>query len=775
LLNDSDIDDDVLVIASINGEIDDTKDVVGEYGELNWNSDGTYIYTPHSELDTLAFGESVVETFTQTISDGNGGTTTATLSITINGVNDAPIFANDINSTIKSAAIDETDGSGSLLINDRDIDGNVLTVTQIETATTTAVATSTGIIAGEYGTLTWLADGTYDYNPNIGMDSLDAGEIVVETFIYTASDGLESGSATLTITISGANVAPVLADDSNSTLETDVINTVLDGFGNVTDNDTDDNGDALAITNIDGTPTSTGIITGQYGTLEWLADGEYIYTPNTELDSLTAGENVTDDFILTISDGNGEGGTTTLTITINGENDLPLLVDDTNSTIEILAVNQGDGSGNILDNDTDLEGSTLSIAEINGISNPSTNVVGTFGSLDWDEDGNYVYTPNSDLDSLDLGETVTETFIVSVSDGNGGFAESTLTITISGANDAPIAQNDTNSTIEILVVNDLVGSGTLLQNDNDVDGDIISILNIDGITSPSSDVVGTYGSLNWEADGSYIYTPNADMDSLAAGESVDDVFIYTISDGNGASDTATLTISISGENAAPVLVDDTNLTTEEDIITNADGSGTLLYNDIDPDGQLLLVSEIEGESDPLIDIVGTYGTLNWNIDGTYAYTPNDGLDSLAAGEDVADVFTYTATDGTESATAVLTITVRGANTDPVLLADTNATIKTTSVDEDDANSSGNILVNDNDPDGDVLEIYSIGGELTGTSVGTYGSLIWNPDGTYTYIPNSGMDSLSSSDIVYEVYTYVAVDNKGGSSISTLTITITGEN
>ncbi|MFA9388597.1 MAG: Ig-like domain-containing protein [Prolixibacteraceae bacterium] len=765
LLNDTDVDGDALSISQINGSTN--KTIVATYGTLVWNTDGTYTYTPNNGLDSLAAGESVTETFTQTIIDGHGGSHTSTLSITINGANQAPVLANDVNSTIQIAVITQADGSGSLLSNDDDIDNNTLTVTQIN-----GIPSSTGTLTGTHGTLTWLSDGTYVYTPNADMVNLLAGQSVQDIFTYTATDGTVSRTATLTITINGSNVAPVLADDTNSTIETEVITYNSAGSsGNIVANDTDANGDALTITQINGIPSSTGTVTGSYGTLAWLSNGRYTYTPNSSLSSLTASDVLSEVFTVTVSDGNGESGTSKLTITINGRNDLPVLADDTNSTIETTAVNQTDGSGNLLANDTDAEGAVLVVASINGVSNPSTDVTGTYGKLNWNSDGTYTYTPNSSMSSLAVGVSVVEEFTVIVSDGAGGTATSTLRITINGANAAPLAVNDTNSTIETAVVSNSSSnsSGTLLNNDSDIDGDALTISLMNGNATKSTS--GTYGTLSWNNDGTYTYTPNASMASLAAGQSVQENYTYTVSDGNGGTATATLTITINGENAAPVLANDTNLTTETGTIKESDGSGNLLANDTDADGQTLTITNINGNSSGTL--VSTYGTLVWNADGTYTYTPNSGLDSLAAGENVTEVFTYTATDGVVSKTATLSITIRGANTNPQLLADINATIKTKAVDE--INGSGNLLSNDKDIDGDNLTVYSIGGELTGTTIGTYGKLVWNPDGTYTYIPNAAMANLTSSQVVYEVFSYVAIDGKGGSSNSTLTISISGEN
>ncbi|MGZ8326959.1 MAG: beta strand repeat-containing protein, partial [Allosphingosinicella sp.] len=138
---------------------------------------------------------------------------------------------------------------------------------------------------------------------------------------------------------------------------------------------------------------------------------------------------------------------------------------------------------------------------------------------------------------------------------------------------------------------------------------------------------------------------------LDDGETANDVFNYTASDGT-ASDTATLTVTVDGANDAPVANDDAASTDEDTAV-----SGNVLTNDTDVDGEALTVT------DPGIH-VGTYGTLTLAADGSYTYTPNAAAQALNDGDTVQDVFSYTASDGTASDTATLTVTVNGANDGP---------------------------------------------------------------------------------------------------------------
>ncbi|HEY0325919.1 MAG TPA: Ig-like domain-containing protein, partial [Allosphingosinicella sp.] len=194
------------------------------------------------------------------------------------------------------------------------------------------------------------------------------------------------------------------------------------------------------------------------------------------------------------------------------------------------------GTGSVLDNDFDFDGDPLTVT--------GGTFVGTYGTLTLNADGTYSYTLNTGaVQGLDDGESVTDSFTYVVSDDDGSDTGD-LVFHIAGLNDAPIANDDTASTTE-----DSPVSGNVLTNDTDVDVEPLIVAN------PGT-YVGTYGTLVLAADGSYTYPPNATAQGLDDGESAQDVFSYTASDGT-ASDSATLTVTVNGLNDVPVANDDT--------------------------------------------------------------------------------------------------------------------------------------------------------------------------------------------------------------------------
>ncbi|MDZ4255251.1 MAG: VCBS domain-containing protein, partial [Sulfuritalea sp.] len=195
-----------------------------------------------------------------------------------------------------------------------------------------------------------------------------------------------------------------------------------------------------------------------------------------------------------------------------------------------------------------------------------------------------------------------------------------------------------------------------------------------------------------------------------------DVFAYAATDGI-ATTPATLTVTITGENDAPVTAADSASVGEDGALA---GSGNLLGNDSDVDTGTVLTVSAPG------DYVGAYGTLTLAQDGSYSYAlANDSaiVQALREGEIVSDVFAYSASDGLTTTPATLTVTITGTNDGPVTTADA------ASVSEDGTlAASGNLLANDSDVDaGTVLTVAG-----PGDGVGAYGTLTLAQDGSYSY-------------------------------------------
>ena len=222
-----------------------------------------------------------------------------------------------------------------------------------------------------------------------------------------------------------------------------------------------------------------------------------------------------------------------------------------------------------------------------------------------------------------------DSFTYTASDGHGGTATTTLSLTVTGANDGPVAAADAATTAE-----NTTASGNVLANDSDPDAsDVLTVSAVDGqAANVGAAVAGTWGTLTLDADGSWTYVPNAAANGLAVGETGSDSFTYTASDGHGGTATTTLSLTVTGANDGPVAAADTATTAE-----NTTASGNVLANDSDPDASdVLTVSAVDGQAANVgAAVAGTWGTLTLDADGSWTYVPNAAANGLAVGETAA--------------------------------------------------------------------------------------------------------------------------------------------
>ncbi|MDC0406942.1 Ig-like domain-containing protein, partial [Candidatus Pelagibacter sp.] len=395
--------------------------------------------------------------------------------------------------------------------------------------------------------------------------------------------------------------------------EGDIIDT-----SSASNSDSDADGDTLTITAIrtgssegSGTAGTVGsALTGTYGQLTIAADGSYSYVANqSAADALDPGDVVTDAFNYTVSDGNGEDDIAVLTITVIGINDTPVADAETGSVDISQTLTVTDGTSDLLHGDTDADASaSLSVSSIVATTasgsatavNPGTaynsgytSVTGSKGTLRVGADGTYQYIAGS--------STGTDVFTYTLSDGTATHT-ATLTITVSG-NNAPTAVNDTDAVNEDATITESSGSELLVADDTDADSDTLTVtqIKVTGGSNSSvagsstynsnfTSVTGTYGTLKVGADGSYTYVADQSAaDDLDASDTVTDSFTYTVSDGTDT-DTATLIITVTGVNDAPVADDETGAVNEDATLTVTDGTSDVLHGDTDADDSASLTA-----------------------------------------------------------------------------------------------------------------------------------------------------------------------------------------
>lgn len=631
----------------------------------------------------------------------------------------------------------------------------------------------------------------------IVVADVDAGSSTSNRTVLSVANGTLSGSASGSAILTGSGTGTLTIEGSLTD-----INATLASLGYRSNTDYN-GGDTLTITTNDRGNTGD-------------ADGDLI-----------PGESIQDNL----------QAVRTVAISVTAINDAPVAVADTRTTDQNTSI-AGQAitpsgvqitAGDATDTDPDLiYGDSLSVqgivaGNVGGTqsANVGNPVAGAYGVITLNGNGSYTYVPGTAARALRTGDTVTDTFTYTIRDAAGLTSTTTLTITVNGLDDPPVAVADNRNTLQttsatgqvITPSGAQIADGDATDTDPDLpDGDTLTVQgvaagNIGGVQSANvgAAIIGSYGALTLNAIGTYSYVPNPSTASLPLGSSLTDVFTYTVTDASGQTSTTTLSLTINGTNDAVTATPDARSTTEDappisgNVVAGAgvlDGMpGDVADTDIDNDPLTVQGVQAGTTAGTLSTGVGTvvmgnYGSLQLNASGSYTYTQGPATQALTQGQVVTDVFSYTVTDSRgATATTMLTITITGTNDAPTAHPDTHSTAHTTAaIGQVITPSTAQLTAGDatdtdpDSPNGDTLTVQgvavgNVGGIQTGnvgTAItGAHGSLTLNSDGTYSYQPNALAVALPPGSSVTDVFTYTVTDSQGATSTTTLTITTEG--
>ena len=641
-------------------------------------ADGNYTYLPPSALTGV-----INEQFNYTITDSDGDASSSTLTIMVSRLEILPMANPDINTATASGV----PATGNVLDNDNP--GNEPTLVTPVSSIDPSIGDSFSLIA----------NGEYSYMPPTTVTG-----VMTRVFNYTItdSDG-QLSSSTVTITV---NPEPVMLTCNPDQFEVTAGDNPL--LENVLTNDVT-TGRPVQVTPVFIQNTDNG------GTFSLQADGDFVYTPAASVPGVA-----TDIFsyIVTNTENSNESCNSTVTITVNQENLIPLARPDQDT---VVAGNNAI-TGNVLTND-DLGNPTTIVTPL------SIGQTQIGGSLTLNNDGSYAYTPPSSVQGV-----ITDSFDYTITDDDGESSQSTLTITVSPLNLIPFARPDTDS------VKARDGSNGVQGNvlDNDDQGNLPTL-----VTPIVNFGTTNQGFLNIDEDGNYSYLPPSALAGI-----ITEIFNYTITDNDGETSESTLSVTLTptcrAQNDANSVVAGASGGFLSVIIRNRT-AGNVLDNDLfcTDVSSVTLVSE----TTPL------GGTITIQTDGSYLYL----APSFVASEQ-QDSIAYIVTDAEgDMSNGILNITVF-PDLSPTANEDSNTA------------DAGGVAVN-----GDVLLNDELGNEptsvaLVGSNLGTLGGMLdLQSDGTYTYTPPIS----GSFSIDFEVFNYRITDVDGDTSVSTLTIAVTG--
>ncbi|ROS00955.1 VCBS repeat-containing protein, partial [Sinobacterium caligoides] len=766
----SDVDHQDVSTFKVNGQSlansgDTTID--GQYGVLTISAaDGTWsyqLYQPgdagYDRVQALSLGDTPVqEHFDIVATDKKGGTDSDTLTITIEGTNDAPIITG---TTTAELTEDHANSQASGNLNDGDVD--------LSDSHSWAVEQADGSFAtngeGQYGSISIDADGNWSYNLDNGKastQSLSQGQVETDSFKIQVTDNHGATSTiTVTVTITGTNDAPSItaASDTQGSVTEDSATggSAITDSGQLFDGDVDQDASlSWKVLNPN----------GQLGSLSIDGDGEWTFTlDNSAAQYLAEGEKAVDNFRVQVTDQYGTRSEVTVSVDIIGTNDVPNIAGKTvGSVVESYDNSEtGIASGKLKAIDADIADSHQWQFK-DGATALGLATQGTYGSISIDPDtGRWQYDlddSDSDTQQLAAGEKAQETFTVEVSDGHGGFREETITINIAGSNSGPTA---TNSRGEVTENSARHTSGTMDPGDADSIDNHYWSLN-------GTDSTGRYGELTLNVDGTWSYLLNNSYatNSLKQGETVDEVFTVTVTDEKGLSCEQSITITITGTNDAPRITGELSKSLSEDGAVNGAGKlaagGTVFDSDIDHGSSLTLSSNADSGNIGQFTFNATTGVWGYQVD------PAD-VQQLAPGESITDTLWVTTTDEHGATTTrPVEVQINGSNDAPTISGGQNNG-QPWEISEGAASLNGTLVANDID-NGDTPEFVPT------VYQGSFGQFVLQSDGQWEYQLDNSLKSteqLAEGEARHESFTVIAVDDYGKTTTQVVEVTVIGTN
>ncbi len=450
--------------------------VTGAYGTLSVDQSGNWVYhLDQSKADSLTASNHPQESFTVQLDDGQGGITTQTVVVAVNGANDAPTIAlvggDSATGSVTEAGVNVPDDAAHNMatghLTGADVDSPLLTWSLVTGNGQTANVD--GSVTGAYGTLSVDQSGNWIYHLDQSKaDSLTASNHPQESFTVQLDDG-QGGITTQTVvvTVNGTNDAPTIAlvgsDSAIGNVTEAGIGVANDGAhntvsGHLTGADIDSASLTWSVV-ASGSQAANpgGSVTGAYGTLSVGSDGTWSYVlDQSKADPLNASDHPQESFTVQVSDGQGGITTQAVVVTVNGTNDAASIA--------------GSAIGSVTEDGQLTANGVLTVADVDNGQNhfqAPSSLTATYGTFTFNATtGAWGYTLNnstSNVQALNGGQTVTDKLTVTSADGT---ASQDIVVTIHGTNESVSAPSISSVTDNVGPIQGNLANGAVTDDTN---------------------------------------------------------------------------------------------------------------------------------------------------------------------------------------------------------------------------------------------------------------------------------------------------------------------
>ena len=508
--------------------------LTGSYGALTMAADGTYTYVASSSAGT--------DSFNYTVTDEFGATDIATLTITVNSSNAAPVAANNTGTILEDGTLTVNDGDGANSSGGVTDDGQTADISNEETSVS-------GLSFNNDGTKMFVSGGqsdtVHEYSLSTAFDVSTKSATANESYSDASNYDWTRGH---TWNADGTKLFIIDNDEGESwqKILEHTVQTAFDLSSTVTRTNTYD----LVAPSGGSIPTRPkGITFNSDGTKMYIADHA---TDKIHQFTLSVGFDLTSTVV--------NSGT----LDVSSQNDSPYGVEFSQDGSKVFVVGNGTQGDAVYQYTLNTAWDITSTATYNDSFNLSSQD-SVPADIRFNNDGTKMFIAGSNGNEIDEYTLSTPFEIASISGDHDG--------------DVLVDDTDADSGDTLTVTTYSHTSAT------DEDGSSISSTSSTG-TAGTNNVTGYYGTLDLEGDGSYTYT--ADLTATQAldpGDTVTDVFTYTVDDGNGGTDTATITITVIGVNDTPVAQNDVGVIVEDGTLTVANSANANLSGSYDATGE----------------------------------------------------------------------------------------------------------------------------------------------------------------------------------------------